>query len=196
MPDDESNYIILEPKKVTMSSFVLNPFLLAVKDAQGNSNVMVVSYVGVASEVPPIITLAIRPSRYSHGLISQKKDFTLNFPSLKMLPVIDFCGTFSGRKIDKAAKLNLKFKEAEVVDAQFVLSSPLIMECRLQSLVELSKTEGATHDLFIAKVVNCLIISEFNIEAYNPVVTTNYTYRLVGEEIGKAHNYWHKKTGG
>ena len=196
MSEEENTYKKLVLKNVTMNSFVLNPFLLVVKNSNEKSNVMTVSYVGVASEVPPIITLSIRPSRFSYELICKQKEFTLNFPSLDLLPAIDYCGTFSGKKVDKIKCLGLKTKEAEFVNAEFILGSPLVLECKLISLIELSKTKKATHDLFIAEVCNCLVRDDFNIETFNPVVTTNYSYRTVGKEIGKAHKFWHKKKNG
>lgn len=183
-------------KEVTMNSLVLNPFILSVPDvtkASGN-NLMVVSYVGVASEVPPIVTLAIRPSRYSHHLILEQRKFTLNFPSPRLIGAIDYCGTFSGRKKDKITELGLEYENFS--GYSFLSSSPLILCCNLNLILPLSKLEGATHDLFLAEVEHCLAVANFEIEKYPCLVTTNYAYRSVGGELGRAHATWHQVTKG
>lgn len=190
------DYINLPLEQATMNSLVLNPFILSVVDNMkvSKTNLMVVSYVGVASEKPPIMTLAIRPSRYSHQLLLEQKKFVLNFPSQPLMPVIDYCGTFSGRKKDKVEELAL-----EIIDFngyKLIASAPLALCCNLKSRINLSEMEKATHDLFLAEVVYCLTKKDFKIEEYPCLVTANYAYRSVRGELGRAHATWHQEIKG
>ena len=72
----------------------------------------------------PILMVAVRETRHTHNLISRAKDFTLNIPIEKDLSKeLDFCGTYSGKNMDKAKECRLNFANSNKV------LSPIIKEC-------------------------------------------------------------------
>lgn len=178
-------------KDATMQGFLLYPCLVVVQDdTQGSAvNILTVSYVGVLSEYPPIIGIAIRPSRRSHSLILATKEFTLNAPSIDLLQDIDFCGTHSGKNTDKAAIRQIELELPKKIATPLIKKSPINFECALRQVLFFSK-DGATHDYFIAKVVYVHQAQDYQIENLLGVVTANHNYRLVGETIGRAHVFW------
>ena len=63
-------------------------------------NVMTAAWTGIVSSEPPMTYVSIRPSRYSHEIISKTREFVINLPTLKLVTATDFCGVKSGRDID------------------------------------------------------------------------------------------------
>ena len=79
----------------------------------------------------PIMMVAVRDSRFTFGIIEKASDFTVTIPSGDMGKAIAFCGTKSGRDVDKFKMCNL-----ETVDGQHT-ASPIIkvpgihFECKI-----------------------------------------------------------------
>lgn len=49
----------------------------------------------------PILTVYVRPSRYTFGLIEKTGDFTVNVLPRELEEIASFCGNISGRDCDK-----------------------------------------------------------------------------------------------
>lgn len=178
-------------KEATMQFLALCPFFVVIMDESKLSgvNIVTISYVGILSEKPPIVGLAIRPKRYSHGLILKTKEFTLNLPTPEMLEDLDYCGTFSGEKHDKATERKIEFEKSTSIETLGIKMSPITLECKLRQVMFLSK-EGASHDYFIADVVAFRKKIGYRIENASVLATTNYDYREIGKKIGKAFKVW------
>lgn len=72
----------------------------------------------------PMLMVAIRKSRYTYELMNNAKDFTVSVPvNVDLRKALKYCGTYSGRDVNKAKECNLTFKKANKVD------SPIIAEC-------------------------------------------------------------------
>jgi flavin reductase (DIM6/NTAB) family NADH-FMN oxidoreductase RutF len=99
--------------------------------------------------------LGIRPSRYSHKLIENSKEFVVNIPPAKIVKETDYCGVTSGKDVDKFAETKLTPEPADKVKAPLIRECPVNMECKLKSTVPL----GA-HDLFIGEIVQVHIDQE------------------------------------
>lgn len=183
-------------KHATMESFVLCPFLVVVKDDSKNSgvNVVTLSYVGVVSEDPPIVGLAIRPSRHTHGLLVKHGEFTLNLPAAGMLQAVDYCGSRSGKKFDKAAELGLKFEPSQQISTPSLADCPVNLECEIRGI----NCFGSSHEFVIADVVAFQRAAGFRIEDHRGIVTANYDYRGLGKPLGRAFKVWNlgRKGGG
>jgi flavin reductase (DIM6/NTAB) family NADH-FMN oxidoreductase RutF len=180
-------------EEATMQFLALCPFFVVILDESKLSkvNIVTISYVGILSENPPIVGLAIRPKRYSHNLILKTGEFTLNLPSLDMLENLDYCGTFSGRDYDKATERNIELEKSEVIKTPGMRISPITLECKLRQTMFLSR-EGASHDYFIADVVAFRKKTGYVIENEQIIITTNYDYHSVGDKLGKAFKVWKK----
>ena len=64
-------------------------------------NVMTAAWTGIINSDPPMTYVSIRPSRYSHKLISESKEFVINLPTLALAEVTDWVGVKSGKNINK-----------------------------------------------------------------------------------------------
>lgn len=122
--------------------------LLSTRDAAGRDNIITVSWAGVASTKPPMVTVSLRKSRHSHAVISSTKEFVVNIPSSRQVDEVELCGTKSGREIDKFATSGFSKEDASVVRAPLILQCPINLECQVKHALPLG-----SHDLFVAEVV-------------------------------------------
>jgi flavin reductase (DIM6/NTAB) family NADH-FMN oxidoreductase RutF len=95
-----------------------------------------------------MLSISVRPQRYSYEIIQTTKQFVVNVPSLRQARATDWCGMVSGRKVDKFAQTGLTPAPALKVQSPIILECPLNIECRLQQSVKLG-----SHTMFVAEVV-------------------------------------------
>ncbi len=112
-------------------------------------NIITLAWVGVVNSVPPMISIAIRPSRHSHGIIKETEEFVVNIPTEDQAQIVDACGTVSGKKVNKFARFNLTAEKGVLAHAPAIKECPISLECRVQQIISLN-----THDLFIGEVIN------------------------------------------
>jgi len=111
-------------------------------------NIISLAWVGTMCSDPPVIAIGVRPSRHSYELIKAAGDFVVNLPSASQAPLVDYCGTHSGRDIDKFASCNLDAVPSTVVSSPAIGQCPVNLECKLLRVVPLG-----SHDVFFGEVV-------------------------------------------
>lgn len=83
----------------------------------------------------PIFIAFVRPCRYTHEMIDTTMQFTVNVPvggnDSEIAKILGFCGTKSGRDVDKVKELSLTLEESDVVDAPGIRELPLTLECKV-----------------------------------------------------------------
>ena len=112
------------------------------------SNIITVAWTGVLNTHPPKAYVSIRPSRYSYQIIKETGEFTLNLTPASLVRTADYCGMYTGAKVDKFAKCHLTKEEGFEVACPSIAECPLSLECRVTDIVPLG-----THDMFIADIV-------------------------------------------
>lgn len=117
-------------------------------DAAGKANAMTAAWAGVACSQPPCVTVSIRRSRHTHAAILERQAFTVNLASQDQVRQVDYLGIASGAAEDKFAAAGLTAVRAASVDAPGVGEFPLVLECRLLSVLDLG-----VHTLFVGEVL-------------------------------------------
>ena len=86
----------IEPEKANrlMNS---SPVMILSSRLEERVNMMAVSWVTWISTIPPMLGVAIAPSRFSHDIIRQTGDFVLNIPDSNLISLVHQVGTSSGR---------------------------------------------------------------------------------------------------
>jgi flavin reductase (DIM6/NTAB) family NADH-FMN oxidoreductase RutF len=139
----------MKKKIVPRPWFFPRPVLLVTtRDGGERDNIITISWAGVACTTPPMVTVSLRKSRYSHGTISSTKEFVVNVPTSKQIQVVELCGTTSGRDSDKFAALGLGKLPSSVVAAPLIAECPINLECQVRHILPLG-----SHDLFVAEIV-------------------------------------------
>jgi len=153
-------------------------------------NIITLAWVGTMCSDPPMVGVSIRPSRYSHGLVKQYGEFAVNLPTEDLARVTDYCGTVSGRKVDKFAATGLTPIPAKVVETVVIAECPVNIECKVVQTLSLG-----THDLFLAKVVAVQIDEdvlnrqeEIDLTKSRPLVYGSHRYWSLGQLLG-THGY-------
>ena len=77
------------------------PALLVGANVNNKPNVMAAAWGGIANDVPPMISVAIRHRRHTLKGIRQNMTFSVNVPSADLVTETDYCGMASGTKVDK-----------------------------------------------------------------------------------------------
>jgi len=122
--------------------------LVTCKGKKGQPNIITVSWAGILCSDPPLVGISIQPTKYSHGLIKESKQFVINIPTDAILWATDYCGNVSGKDEDKFTKTGLTPLPGEKVMSPLIKECPVNLECDVMQVISLG-----THDLFIGKVV-------------------------------------------
>jgi flavin reductase (DIM6/NTAB) family NADH-FMN oxidoreductase RutF len=131
---------------------VLSPVPVVLVSCGGSgefrANLITIAWTGSVCSDPPMLSIAVRPERHSHGIIKSTGEFVVNLPSLAQVKITDWCGMVSGSKVDKFAESGLTAAPATTVGCPIILECPVNIECRVTQRLELG-----SHDLFLAEVV-------------------------------------------
>lgn len=111
-------------------------------------NLITIAWTGSVCSEPPMLSISVRPERYSHEIIQSAREFVVNVPSFTQAKAIDWCGVVSGRTVDKFTETGLTPTAALKVRCPIVLECPLNIECIVQKSLNLG-----SHTMFLAKVV-------------------------------------------
>ncbi len=111
-------------------------------------NILTVAWCGTLATQPAITYISVRPKRYSYGLIKESGEFVINLTTEALVRHADWCGVYTGAKVDKFARCGLTPEPASKVSCPLIAESPLSIECRLKEIVPLG-----SHDMFIAEIV-------------------------------------------
>lgn len=113
------------------------------------ANILTIAWTGIINSEPPMVSISIRPSRYSYEIIKETKEFVLNIPDEKLVWQLDFCGTKSGREIeDKFKVARLTKEESKKIKAPLIKECPISLECKVKEIKHLG-----SHDIFMAEIV-------------------------------------------
>ena len=150
-------------------------------------NMVTAAWAGTVNSEPPIVSVSLRPERYSHGLIAASGEFVVNLADEDMCRAVDFCGVRSGRDVDKAAETGLRYRRAEGLDiAPAVDGAPVSLSCRVRQQIPLG-----SHDLFLGEVVAVSVRSDLldaqgslRLEKARLIAYNHGLYQKLGEVLG------------
>ena len=89
---------------------MLNPVpavMVSVADKAGNANIITVAWAGTVCTNPPMVSISVRPERFSYDMLEETKEFVINLTTEALVKACDYCGVTSGRDVDKFEKMNL-----------------------------------------------------------------------------------------
>ena len=80
----------------------------------------------------PVFIAYVRESRYTKELLDQTGEFTINVPvGEPEKQIVAFCGTKSGRDVDKIRELGLTLEEPTTISVPGIKELPLTLECKV-----------------------------------------------------------------
>ena len=130
-------------------------------------NIVTIAWAGTICSDPAMVSISVRPERYSYDIIKETGEFTINLVTEKLAFATDYCGVN--------------------VSCPAIEESPVNVECKVKQVVELG-----SHHMFIAEVVGVQISDEymdktgkFNLNSTGLVAYSHGEYFALGDKLGK-----------
>lgn len=187
-----------KPSRAMTGFFPLPIVLITCIGKDNKPNIVTVGMATSVCSEPPQIGIALRPTRYSHKLISKTKEFVVNIPTQNLLKETDYCGIVSGRFTNKFDEACLTQEKAFRVKAPLIRECPVNIECSLNQIIKLG-----SHDFFIGEVLSVDVSDEvidhsqsdrvldpkmkIDFNKVIPIVVNFYEYWNLGKKIGKVY---------
>mgnify|MGYP000223934121 FL=1 len=124
-------------------------------DREGRPNIITLGWNMPTSGNPPMVAISIGHGRYSHKLISETREFVVAFPSEGMEDAIMFCGTRSGRDVDKFKATGLTPVKAKYVKPPLIGEATVNMECRV-----VASLDTGDHTIFVGEILTAYVSEE------------------------------------
>ncbi len=187
-------------KRSISPSTILSPVpaaLVTCQDKGGRNNIITIAWTGVVCSTPPMVSISIRPSRYSHGIIKETGEFVVNIPPAGIVEKVDICGIVSGKNVDKFSEAGLTAAPATVVSAPLIEECTISLECKVTEIVPLG-----VHDMFLGEIVATHVTEEafdadgkLDLTSIDPLgyCPADRTYRAVSSEALGSYGYSRKE---
>lgn len=176
--------------------YPLPAVMVSMADAQGRYNIITIGWAGTVCTNPPMVSISVRPERYSFPILCETGEFVINLTTRELVFATDYCGVKSGREVDKFRELGLTALAASRVRAPLIGESPVNIECRVRSVTPLG-----SHHMFLADVLAVHADEKymdekhkFHLEQADPIVYSHGAYYACGEQLG-TFGYSVKKKG-
>ena len=164
----------------------LPPTMVSCGDME-NSNIITIGWTGILNTIPPKTYISVRPTRHSYEMIKQKGEFVINLTPSKLVKEADYCGIYTGKKVDKFAKCKLTKIKGTQVDAPMIEECPISIECKVTDVIPLG-----SHDMFMADIVAINVDEDLfdkegkmHFEKANLIAYAHGEYYELGKKIGK-----------
>lgn len=131
-------------------------------DSAGIPNIISLGWSMCTSFVPPMVAISIGKTRYSYKLISEGKEFVLAFPGEDMEREVFYCGTHSGRDVNKFKELGLTAMTARIVSPPLIDKCIVNMECKV-----VGQLDTGDHTIFVGEIITSYLSDEKKKRLYN-----------------------------
>ena len=160
--------------------------MVSMADEEGKTNIITVAWAGTICTNPPMLSISVRPERYSYDILKRTGEFVVNLTTEELAYATDYCGVKSGRDVDKFREMKLHVEKASQVRAPLIAESPVNIECKVRKIEELG-----SHHMFIADVVAVNVdeayLNEKNkleLEKSKPIIYSHGEYYGLGNLLG------------
>ena len=159
-------------------------------------NIITLAWTGTICSDPAMLSISVRPSRYSYDIIKESGEFVVNLVPAGLAGACDWCGVKSGRDFDKFKEMKLTEYHSEFIDTPAIDECPVNVYCKVKKLEKLG-----SHDMFIAEVVGVTVddrfmdeSGRFDMNRADLIVYSHGEYFSLGKKLGK-FGYSVKKKG-
>lgn len=165
--------------------YPLPAVLVSVCGREGKHNIFTAAWAGTVCTNPPMVSVSVRPERYSYHMIRETGEFVINLTTESMTRAVDYCGVKSGRDVDKFREMHLETQSASKVSCLLLQDSPVNIECRVVKTEELG-----SHHMFLAEVLAVHVEEaymdgqKFRLSDSRPIVYSHGEYYGIGSLLG------------
>ena len=153
----------------------------------GKDNVFTVAWTGITNTIPPKTYISVRPTRHSYNIIKEKGEFVINLTPSRLTKEADYCGIYTGKKVNKFEKCKLTKIKGTEIDCPMIEECPVNIECRVTDVISLG-----SHDMFMADIVAVNVDEELfdkegkmRLDKAGLICYAHGEYFELGKKIGK-----------
>ena len=164
----------------------LPPTMVSCGDME-NSNIITIGWTGILNTIPPKTYISVRPTRHSYEMIKEKGEFVINLTPSNLVKEADFCGIYTGKKVNKFEKCKLTKIKGTQVDCPMIEECPISIECKVTDIIPLG-----SHDMFMADIVAINVDEnlfdkegKMHFEKANLISYMHGEYYELGKKIGR-----------
>ena len=163
------------------------PALLVGANVDDKPNFMTAAWCGIVNSEPAMMSVAIRPQRYTYKGVRQNGTLSVNVPSTQLMRETDYCGIISGAKTDKVKDCQFKVFYGQTSGAPLIEQCPINLECEVVHSIDMG-----SHVLVVGKVVeahvseDCLTDGQPDMNKVKPFIFVPSKYHAIGEAFADA----------
>ena len=124
------------------------PVILVASQHDHQSSIITIAWQMPVSHQPPLLAIAVGKTRFSHQLISRSQAFAINVPAWHLLEKVKYCGSHSGKNVDKFKACGFTTIPGETVNAPLIQECFGNIECRLHH-----QYDAGDHTIFVGAAV-------------------------------------------
>jgi flavin reductase (DIM6/NTAB) family NADH-FMN oxidoreductase RutF len=181
----------MEKKQLWKPGNMLYPVpavMVSCGDREGRKNIITIAWAGTICSEPAMVSISVRPERYSYSMIKESGEFVINLTTNELAYAADWCGVKSGRNVDKFAEMKLTSAPAKTLSyAPIIEESPVNLECKVKEVLELG-----SHHMFAAEITGVQVSEKymnesgkFELNKTGLVAYSHGEYFKLGENLGK-----------
>ena len=149
-------------------------------------NIITIAWTATVCSTPPMLSISIRPERYSYDIVKETGEFVVNLTTKDLAYATDYCGVKSGRDVDKFKEMGLNEQKSNVISAPGIAECPVNIECKVVDVKELG-----SHAMFLAEVVSVQVddaymdeTGKFHLNNTGLMAYSHGAYKELGGDIG------------
>ena len=150
------------------------------------ANIVTLAWAGTICSDPAMLSISVRPERYSHAIIEETGEFVVNLVTESLTESCDWCGVRSGKDYDKFKERGLTEYVTEYGDVPAIAESPVNLYCKVRKVERLG-----SHDMYIAEITGVTVddslldeSGRFHLDEAGLVAYSHGVYYSLGDKIG------------
>ncbi len=162
------------------------PAVLVSVGSGEEANLITIAWTGIVNSHPPMTYISVRPERHSYELLKKSGEFVIHLPARAQAKALDYCGVYTGAKVNKFEKCRLTKIPSETVGCPTVAECPVALECRVTE----EKPLGS-HTMFLAEILSVSLRQELldeegklHLEKAGLLAYAHGVYHALGGRIG------------
>jgi flavin reductase (DIM6/NTAB) family NADH-FMN oxidoreductase RutF len=154
------------------------PVVLVASQYGGKATISTVAWHMPVSSWPKLVAVSLALKRFTLELLEQSESFSINIPVFSQLKQVTFCGTYSGRNVDKLAEAGYTTRPCSSINSFFLDECVAHMECSVQSI-----TETGDHKIVVGEVKS--VFADENLFNEQGVIDINRVHLI--HHLGSTH---------
>lgn len=165
----EREFVAVDPESIQDNVFRLigKDWMLVTAGTRDSFNTMTASWGGMGVLWDKKVCVSfVRPTRYTFEFLEKSGVYTLSFLEEQYRDILTYCGTKSGRDVNKVAETSLSPVFAD--DTVFFAEARLVVECRkvyfqditpanfLDPAIEEYYPKKDYHRIYVGEILRCL----------------------------------------